>query len=73
MTVESNQLAPKPVEVFAPLDECSFDVFEELLGNKEKIATFSDQNGDITFQVLTGVNKWRFTNVDTGKSIVVLQ
>jgi hypothetical protein len=50
---------------------CAFDVFEELLGNKEKIATFSDQNGDITFQLLTGVNKWRFTNVDTGKSIVI--
>ena len=50
---------------------CSFDVFEELLGNKEKIATFYDQNGEIAFQVLTGVNKWRFTNVDTGKSIVL--
>jgi hypothetical protein len=50
---------------------CTFDVFEELLGNKEKIATFSDQNGDITFQLLTGVNKWRFTNVDTGKSVVI--
>jgi hypothetical protein len=50
---------------------CTFDVFEELLGNKEKIATFTDQNGDITFQLLTGVNKWRFTNVDTGKSIVI--
>ena len=50
---------------------CSFDVFEELLGNKEKIATFYDQNGDISFQLLTGVNKWRFANMDTGKSIVV--
>ena len=50
---------------------CSFDVFEELLGNKEKIATFYNQNGDITFQVLTGMNKWRFTNVDTGESIVL--
>jgi hypothetical protein len=50
---------------------CSFDVLEELLVNKEKIATFSDQNGDVKFQVLTGANKWRFTNVDTGKSIVV--
>jgi hypothetical protein len=50
---------------------CSFDVLEELLVNKEKVATFSDQNGDIKFQVLTGVNKWRFTNVETGKSIVL--
>ena len=50
---------------------CSFDVFEELLGNKEQIATFYDQNGDISFQLLTGVNKWRFANMDTGKSIVV--
>src|SRR5215208_1647040 len=50
---------------------CSFDVFEELLGNKEKIATFYDQNGEVTFQVLSGANKWRFTNVDTGKSIVL--
>ena len=45
---------------------CTFDVLEELLGNKEKIATFSDQNGDITFQVLTGVNKWRFPNAILG-------
>jgi hypothetical protein len=36
---------------------CSFDVFEELLGNKEKIATFYNQNGEITFQVLSGVNE----------------
>jgi hypothetical protein len=50
---------------------CSFDVFEELLGNKEKIATFYDQNHDVTFQVISGANKWRFTNVETGKSIVV--
>src|SRR5215204_1085349 len=50
---------------------CSFDVVEELLVNNEKLATFSDQNGDIKFQVLTGVNKWRFTKVDTEKSIVV--
>ena len=50
---------------------CSFDVLEELLGNKEKIATFYNQNGDVAFQILTGVNKWRFTNVDTGKSIVI--
>ena len=50
---------------------CSFDVLEELLVNKEKLATFSDQNGDVKFQVLSGVNKWRFTNVDTGKSIVL--
>src|SRR5215208_6696729 len=50
---------------------CSFDVLEQLLVNKEKLATFSDQNGEVKFQVLTGVNKWRFTNVDTGKSIVI--
>ena len=48
---------------------CSFDVFAEPTGNNEKLATFFNQEGDITFQVLTGVNKWRFTNVDTGMSI----
>jgi hypothetical protein len=46
---------------------CSFDVFAEPTGNKEKLATFFNQDGDITFQVLTGVNKWRLTNVETGK------
>jgi hypothetical protein len=30
---------------------CSFDVLEELLVNKEKIATFSDQNGDVKFRL----------------------
>ena len=50
---------------------CSFDVLAEPTGNNEKLATFVNQEGDIKFQVLTGVNKWRFTNVDTGTSIDV--
>jgi hypothetical protein len=46
---------------------CSFDIYEEPTGNKEKLVTFYNQSGEITFQVLTGVNKWRFTNLSTGK------
>ena len=50
---------------------CSFDVLEELLGNTEKLATFYNQDGEVAFQILTGANKWRFTNVESGKSIVL--
>ncbi len=46
---------------------CPFDIYEEPTGNKEKLVTFYSQSGEITFQVLTGVNKWRFTNLSTGK------
>ena len=50
---------------------CPFGIYEEPTGNKEKVATFYNQTGDITFQVITGVNKWRFTNVSTGKVLDV--
>jgi hypothetical protein len=46
---------------------CPFDIYEEPTGNKEKIATFYGQAGEIKFQIITGVNKWRFTNLSTGK------
>src|SRR5580765_6859268 len=46
---------------------CAFDVYEEPTGNKEKIATFYDQSGAVTMQIITGVNKWRLTNTSNGK------
>ena len=48
---------------------CPFDIYEEPIGNKEKIATFYGQAGEIKFQIITGVNKWRFTNLSTGKVV----
>jgi hypothetical protein len=50
---------------------CPFPIFEEPTGNNERLATFRDASGNITFQILTGVNKWRLTNVSTGKSLDV--
>ena len=50
---------------------CPFDIYEEPVGNKEKIATFYGQSGEVKFQIITGVNKWKFTNLSTGKSIVL--
>ena len=49
---------------------CPFDIYEQPTGNKEKIATFYGQAGEITFQIITGVNKWKFTNLSTGKVVV---
>jgi hypothetical protein len=46
---------------------CPFDIYEEPPGNKEKLAMFYDETGQISFQILTGVNKWRLTNGSTGK------
>jgi len=46
---------------------CSFDVLEQLLGNKEKLISFYDQDGNLTLQLINGVNKWRFTNLNNGK------
>jgi hypothetical protein len=46
---------------------CPFAVYEEPTGNKEKVATFYNQAGEITVQIITGENKWRFTNLSTGK------
>lgn len=50
---------------------CPFDIYEEPAGNKEKIATFYDESGNITFQVITGVNKWKLTNTSTGKVLTI--
>jgi hypothetical protein len=50
---------------------CPFDIYEQPTGNKEKIVTFYNQAGEIAFQVITGVNKWRLTNLSTGTFIDV--
>lgn len=48
---------------------CPFDIYEQPVGNKEKIATFYDKAGQVKFQIITGVNKWMFTNLSTGKAV----
>jgi hypothetical protein len=50
---------------------CPFDIYEEPTGNKERLATFRNQAGDVTVQIITGVNKWRLTNLSTGKALDV--
>jgi hypothetical protein len=49
---------------------CPFDIYEQPVGNKEKIVTFYGQAGEVKFQIITGVNKWKFTNLSTGKTVV---
>jgi hypothetical protein len=48
---------------------CPFDIYEEPIGNKIKVATFYGQTGEIKFEIISGMNKWRFTNLSTGKAI----
>jgi hypothetical protein len=50
---------------------CPFDIYEEPTGNNERLATFRDQAGDVTVQIITGMNKWRLTNLSTGKALDV--
>jgi hypothetical protein len=50
---------------------CPFDIYEEPSGNKERLATFRNQAGEVTVQIITGVNKWRLTNLSTGKALDV--
>src|SRR5262249_48138768 len=48
---------------------CPFDIYQQPVGNKEKIATFYGQAGEVRLQIITGVNKWTFTNLSTGKVV----
>lgn len=66
-TIEYLDLPPNVS--FTLTGACSFNIQEQLLANNEKIITFRNQAGQITFQSITGVNKWRFTNLSTGKTI----
>src|SRR5262245_9237548 len=48
---------------------CPFDVYLDLLANKEYITTLVDQAGNPTAIITTGVLKISLTNVDNHKSI----
>lgn len=52
-------------------DACSFDVQLLPLSDKEYITTFTDNDGNVTMQIVTGVLKARLTNLTTGTSIVI--
>ena len=49
---------------------CPFEVSVETLLNTEKLRTFFDAQGDPTVALLSGRLIWRFTNTETGASIV---
>jgi hypothetical protein len=48
---------------------CPFDIYEQPTGNNEKIATFYGQAGEVKLQIISGVNKWSFTNLSNGKTV----
>jgi len=50
---------------------CAFDIREDAIGNNEKVATFFDRDQTTKFQIVSGVNKWRFTNLVTGKAVEI--
>jgi hypothetical protein len=50
---------------------CGFPVLAEALINQEFITTFTDAEGNITKQLITGRLVTRLTNLDTGQSVVV--
>ena len=50
---------------------CSFPVQAEAIVNREFITTFTDQDGNITKQIISGRLVTRLTNLDTGESVVV--
>ena len=49
---------------------CPFEISVETLVNTEKLRTFFDAQGDPTVALLSGRLIWRFTNTETGASIV---
>ncbi len=50
---------------------CSFDVQVDPLVSKEYITTFTDKNGNIIQQIVTGTLKLSLTNLATGQSLVI--
>ena len=49
---------------------CPFEISVETLLNTEKLRTFFDAQGEPTMALLSGRLIWRFTNTETGESIV---
>jgi hypothetical protein len=52
-------------------DSCSFAVRIDFTRNSEYIILFRDANGDPSSAIITGALTQRFTNLTTGKSILV--
>ena len=60
---------PLPLDPFTISGVCDFDVAVDILANKEVATTFTDQEGNLTQQLVTGVFKFRLTNLSTGESL----
>jgi hypothetical protein len=67
-----------PTRMFLPAppfiivdNSCSFDVRIDFVRNAEYIIVFTDPSGEPTRGIITGALVQRFTNVESGKSIVV--
>jgi hypothetical protein len=50
-------------------DHCTFDVFIDVVEDKETLTTFFDQDGNILRQRVTGVLKVELTNLSSGKTV----
>jgi hypothetical protein len=62
---------PLSLEPIVVEDVCSFPVLLEPIVNKEFITTFTDQEGNIVKQLITGRLVTRMTNLRTDESVVV--
>jgi hypothetical protein len=60
---------PLPFDPFTISGVCDFEVAVDILANKEIVTTFTDQEGNLTQQLITGVLKFRLTNLSTGESL----
>jgi hypothetical protein len=70
--------ADGPTRTFLPAppfiivdNSCSFDVRIDFVKNAEYILVFTDSSGEPTRGIITGALVQQFTNVATGKSILV--
>jgi hypothetical protein len=61
---------PLPAEDFVLSGSCDFDVFVDVVENKEFITTYFDDDGNPTRQIVTGRFVVELTNLETGESIV---
>ncbi len=56
---------------FAAGEVCAFPVLIEVVGNKEKALTFTDDSGNPVRQIITGTLRVRVTNEASGEALVV--
>jgi hypothetical protein len=77
MLVSAPALASAPTREPFPLEPividgvCGFPVLAEPIVNQEFITTFTDEQGNVTRQIISGRLVTRLTNLDTGESVVV--